>query len=182
VTEEKKISYMIAIYGLMQKVLKTHKLLDSKGKPLKIKNIEMHEQDAIALYDWLAQSLRKISEDKLNTQAQVFNAVAKSLSNEYWLNLYLLALFMTESLLENDMSTLDKNMLMPKVERMIKHVRKGIIDANGEKPEEGRQTIIDSKICSSNIHRKFSGKAELTKEVREKNRNKWKEALRNNRE
>ena len=178
-TEDRRIAYMIAIYGLMQKVLKSHELLDNKGIPLKLKNLQMHEQDAISLYDWFAQSLRRVSEHQMNVQKKVFNDMAKALQDDYLLNMYLLALFMSESLLENDMSGLDRNMLMPKVERMIKHVRQGIIDANGEKPEEGQKTIVDSKICSSNIHRKFSDKAELTKEVREQNRNKWREALRN---
>jgi len=177
--EERKIAYMIAIYGLMQKVLKSHELVDDKGRPLKIKNIKMHEQDAVTLYKWFAQALRHTHEDKMNTRKQIFNDMAKALKDDHLLNMYLLALFMAEALLDNDLSPLDKNMLMPKVERMIKHVRQGIIDANGENPEEGQQTIIDSKICSSNIHRKFSGQAELTKDIREKNRNRWREALRN---
>ena len=180
-TEDKKIAYIIAIYGLMQKVLKSHELIDERGKPIKIKlkHLAEHERDAVTLYDWFAQTLKRIPESKLNTEVRVFNAMAKALSDDYMLNLYLLGLFMTESLMENDMSPLDKNMIMPKVERMIKHVRQGIKDANEKTPEDGIKVIYDSKICASNIHRTFSGQAELTKDMRAKNRAKWKEALRN---
>ena len=180
--DDKRIAYMVAIYGALQKVLKGQDLVDDNGKPLRVKNKHMTElkQDSLKLYEWFADALKDVSEYKLNKEVNVFNDIAKSLHDNYWLNMYLLALFMAELFFEEHASPFDKNKMMPKINRMIKGVSLGISDVNDD-TIKGQQIIKDSKVAASNIYRKFTDQAELTKEVRNARLNQWKEASRNKR-
>ena len=57
---DKKIAYMVAIYGALQKVLKSQDLVDDIGKPFKVKNKHMTElkSDSLKLYAWFAEELK----------------------------------------------------------------------------------------------------------------------------
>ena len=112
----------------------------------------------------------------MQTKAKVFNNHVRSLEDAFYLNQFLMTLFM----LDQYLNTADKPTQIkigPKVRRLITTMRQGVLDNN----EDGTSVIRDSSIAGSNLFRLYNEQAELTKAVREANKNKWTEALRNKR-
>ena len=174
--KENELDYLVAMYGISYFTLKERGMLGKRAEPLKLKKHEndMKSQDAIAVYKWLAEKIKGISEHELKTRADKFNSFVRSFQDDYFLNQYLMGLFMLEAYLE-DIGGLDRNLMIPKVTRLIKIMREGVININAEK---GQAIVIDSSQAGSNLWRLFNGKVELTKELREAKRRMWAEAYR----
>ncbi len=161
---------LIAIYGILQIDLKKDKLLTATGAPLNTKGDTEPIQDAKSLYKWLAEQLITVPETTINNRKGRFNDIVRGLNQEYLLNMYLMAIFMLENYLDTYGTTAQRIVLMPKINRSVKHMRAGII----KEQDDGIRIVKDSKIGASNVSRRFTGKIELTKEMRKYRANKWK--------
>ena len=170
---ETKTNILVSIMGMFQKHLSHINLLQNSKYPIKTKNQSEFQSDALALYEFLAQKLYNVSEHQLNIKKENFNTIARKLSDDYYLNMYVLALFMLETYLESEPKHIYHRMI-PKVKRNIQYMRKNIIKENENRDIKGQAIMQDSKIGSSNIMRIFSKQPELTKEIRTLNLNKWK--------
>ena len=167
---------LIAIYGIVQKTLRQDEMLGSYGQPLKKRLVSEEDYDTVAIYKWLSQYLRGVSEHRLNERAKVFNDYVRKLTPEYWLNNFLLAIFMLEYELTEYGTTPQKIVLSPKIDRLVKVMRKGIMEVAQKDGDDGIAIVKDSKIAASNICRMMRGLPELTKQMREYRLNKWKQA------
>jgi len=176
--DENKKDYLIAIYGIFYFTLTEMKLLGEYAEPLKIRKKDKDEkkEDSIAIYKWLAEKMRGISENQIKERIQTYNGMIKKLHDDFFLNQYLMGLYMLDHYLHNEGSDLDRNLILPKVKRLIKTMRINIIRVNSEK--NGNEIIIDSSHAASNIWRMFNGKAQLTREIREARIAQWKEEKR----
>ena len=175
--KENELEYLVAIYGIFYFTLKENKLIGERAEPLKLKGTSKNQKndDSIAVYKWLSEQIKGLSTSQLKTRAGKFNDIVKALQDNFFLNQYLLGIFMLQYYLEEEASVFTKNMMMPKVERLIKAMREGIKKTNGDK---GTDIILDSSKAGSNVWRMFNGKVQLTKELREARRKMWKEAAR----
>ncbi len=163
---------LIAIYGLFQIELKSIEVLDSGGAPVVSKKHSEANFDALGLYKWLALKLKYVPEHAINKRKEVFNTIVKGLNQEYFLNMSLMTVFMMEYLITTDGSKAQKIVLMPKINRLIKFLRMGIL----EEQEEGLRIVRDSKIGASNVMAIFNGGYELTKEMRSWKADQWRKA------
>ncbi len=168
---------LIALYGIMQIEMKHEGLLTSMGAPApkKAKDLSEANLDALSLYKYLAEQLRNVPESTINSRKEVFNGIVKSIEQNYLLNMSLFGMFMFEDILERDGTTAQKITLMPKINRLIKWLRAGII----REQAEGLRIAKDSKRGASNVIRIFNGEAELTLEVRNLNAQKWRNIAQN---
>jgi len=164
---------LIAIYGILQTSLRSSGLLGEYGQPLTSKHLDEEDRTTIELYRWLAERLRRITEGTLNRRKEVFNAHVRQLEQEYLLNNFILALFLFETELGEFGTTPEKIVLMPKLNRLIKLMRVGIIALAEENGDNGISIVRDSKIAASNIARLFRGEPEITKKMREYKAQKW---------
>lgn len=162
---------LIAVYGIFQVSLKHEGFLEQENaKPLKLpKDASELDRDAMAIYLWLVEQLRDVTEKQINERKSHFNKIAKSLEKEYLLNMFLLSLFLMDKLLINE-SVARQTVLLPKVTRCINALSLGIRATQGD---NGDRIVLDSSIGASNIWRLFHGEPELTKTMREYRRNKW---------
>jgi len=153
---------LIAVYGIIQSALREEGLLGDYAQPLKAKAAD--DLDIIALYKWLSEFFKGVSEKSLNQRKEKFNEIVRSLEKEYYLNNLLLALFLFEDLVSTTATRPQQIILQPKLNRLIKYIRQEIIK------DMGFEVVKDSKIAASNIRRRFEGLPELTKKMRE---DKW---------
>ena len=165
---------IIAIYGLWQMELKKEGVLGQYAEPLNSKHDTESIEDAKAIYKWLSYQLIDVSEQAINRQKSVFNDIVNKLEQEYLLNMFMLAIFMLENMLGEDGSTPQKIVFMPKVNRLVKHMRAGIMK---HQDEEAFRIVKDSKIAAGNIIRVFNGEPELTKQMRNWSAKQWREAV-----
>jgi len=178
--KENELDYLIAVYGIFFFTLSETGIIDDKTavpKKLRKKDQTEKNQDSLAIYKWLAGKVRGISREELRKRSAIYNDIVRALEDNFFLNQYLMGLFMLDQYLELEASGIDKNMIGPKVRRTIEHMRAKIVEVNVE--HDGKEIIIDSSQGASNIWRLFNGQAQLTKEVREARRRIWKEAARN---
>jgi hypothetical protein len=176
--KENELEYLIAVYGIFFFTLTEYGLADKETaypKKLKGKDDNQKNNDSIAVYKWLSEKIRGLSGKQLQERAKKFNNTVEALKDNFWLNQYLLGIFMLQHYLENEADTYSKNLILPKTTRLIKVMREGIINTN----ENGNDIILDSSKAASNVWRMFNGKAQLTKEVRDARIRMWKEAARN---
>ncbi len=164
---------VIAIYGIMQIELKKEGVLTASAVPIEDKGYGESIQDGLSLYKWLAEQLRHTPEHAINQRKGIFNDIVRGLEQEYLLNMSLMAIFMLEYMIGEDGNTPQKIIIMPKVNRLIKHLRAGIIK---EQEPDGLRIVKDSKIGASNIMRVFNGGYELTKEMRSWKAEQWRKA------
>ena len=164
---------LVAIYGVLQLELKREGVLNPLAIPIKAKYPQSN-LDALALYKWLAEILREVQEPEINKRKNAFNNIVKGLKKEYLLNMSLLAIFMIERLLTDFSSKPQMLVYMPKVNRLIEHLRAGILQDN---PTEGTRIIRDSKIGSSNIMNIFDGGVEVTMAMRKWKLDKWRKGV-----
>jgi len=162
---------IIAVYGVLQMELKQEKVLTPLAVPIKDKNYPASTQDALAIYKFLAEKLRGVTESEINKRKDSFNNIVKGLEQEYLLNMSLFAIFMMENLLMEDGSKVQQGIMLPKINRLIDHLTEGILR---EQQEVGKRVVKDSKIGASNVMRVFRGEPELTKKMREWNKSQWK--------
>ncbi len=166
---------LIAIYGITQMSLKEEDDLDSIGKPRSNKHDNELTRDSKDLYKWLSYKLKGVTEYQINDRKGKFNEIATRLEKEYLLNMFLMAVFMFEQELDDHGTKPEKIVLAPKISRIIKKMREGIIN----KQENGQDIVRDSKIGASNIIRGFNGQPELTKKMREYKLRVWRDAAKN---
>lgn len=166
-----------ALYGIQYFTFLEKEMIDKRtGAPFKFKKNQDNEKnrDAMAIYKWIAEQIRGISESEMQKKAELFNTFAKDLKDDLFLNRYLMSLFLMDKYLETkDKAT--RLMIQPKITRLIKVMREAIIKANAN----GVDIVKDSSLMASNIWRLFNGQAQLTREVRAANTARWREAARN---
>ena len=156
------IELLAAVYGILQLSLDEAELLDKRRRPLKKKNISPHSQDVIDLYKWLSEVLRDVNNSQLSRYATLFNQRATKLHDDYTLNMTLLGVH----LFNNYLDDLPKHLqlkLGPKAERIARHFQSYTT----------QEVYKDSRIAANNLYRIHTGKAELTKAVRDANTNRW---------
>jgi len=167
---------LIAVYGIIQKSLKMSDLLDMYGRPIKKPKTNEEDRTTIELYQWLAYRLKRVSETTMNHRKEIFNDHVRKLEKEYYLNNFILAIFLFENELSEFGTTPQKIVLMPKITRLIKIMRKGIIELADKNGDDGVSIVRDSKIAASNIVRLFRGLPELTKAMRAYKADQWRRA------
>jgi hypothetical protein len=145
------IELIVAIYGLFQQTIKEQDF----------STMDMSDHDAIALYKWLGENVKHLSSEQLGEKAKKFNKIVRELENEYYLNNFLMALYIFEDLVAIEGSRSQQLVLGPKLNRLIKHIRL----------QTGLEANRDSKLAASNVRRRFNNLPELTKKMRE---HKWK--------
>lgn len=159
---------LVAIYGIIQADLRDG-YLDAYGATHKDKNDSELTSDAKAVYEWLRIYLKHLSQKDITMAGEKFNVIAISMEQEYQMNMFMLAIFMFEDELGARGTNPQKIVLMPKLNRIIKNMRSGIMTLLGD----GFDIVRDSKIGASNVVRRFHGLPELTKQMREWKRLQW---------
>ena len=165
---------MIGVYGLFQQALRNEGHLGSYGQPINNKNDDESDVDTKQIYRFLSEYLRGMSEAKLNLRKEVFNNIVRGLTKEYYLNTFLLGIFILENFVGEEGSVPQKITLLPKINRLIKHMQKGIIETQ----DDPLNTIRDSKLAASNICSLFRGGIETTKAMRKWKVDSWRKAAR----
>ncbi len=118
---------LIGVYGIFQRALRIEGKIGYYGNPITERNDDESDSDTISLYKWLSAYLAAISEVKLNERKETFNDIVRGLEKEYFLNDFLFGIFMFENLVGNSGTVPQKIVLIPKINRLIKHMKKGII-------------------------------------------------------
>ena len=176
--KENETRLLVTVFSMSQIVLREYGLLDELGRPLKLKRNQRIEKhlDAVYIYDWASEKIKEVSQYKLTEIGKEVNQMAMSLSDDYMMNKYLFVLLLFDKYLHNAAAPMDKNLLGPKVDRLVRLMRKEIVSI----PEATKDEIIkDSAILSSNVWNLFNDHIELTKEVRDARMRMWKEQARN---
>ena len=142
--EQNEIRLLVAVYSISQISLSEYGLLNKRGQPLKLprKFKTQKNVDALYLYEWATEKVVDIQEFKLQSIGREINEMAQSLSDSYMMNKYLFMLFILDNYLVEQSSGLDKNLMEPKVKRLISIMREEIKSINGTTREE---IIMDSQ-------------------------------------
>lgn len=157
----KEIEFIAGIFGRSQLEMIAVGLLNDDGSPKKEKRKEPHHEDAIKIYDHLSEKVKNIGAAKLNEMAEETNKVAKNLINDDTLiNNYLLAMMLYRLYLQEEASGLEKNMMLPKVQRQLQIYEQ----LDGEEYQKIRRT---THRVADNIWRAWNGKAQLSDELRD---------------
>ena len=146
-----------AVYGILQVALDDAELLDSHGRPdkRKIKHASIHSKDVIELYEWLSDKIQDVNSYQLEQNAGEFNKLATKLHDDYLLNMTLLGIFLLQNYVW-DMDKFSQGVIQPKLDRVQKHFTYHV----------ERDIYRDSRIAANNLYRLYTGKLELTKDVR----------------
>ena len=176
--EQNKTRLLVTVFSMSQIVLREYGLLQKNGAPLKLRQRDKTERnlDALYIYEWASMSVKDVSQYKLDEIGKEVNGMAMSLSDDYMMNKYLFLLFLFEKYLLNEADGITKNLMLPKVERLIRFMHTDIRPVNETTVGE---IIKDSATLGSNMWNLLNDKIELTKEVREARVRMWKEARRN---
>ena len=150
------------VYGILQIELKDKDLLETNGKPKK-KNIGLHTTDVLNVYNWLSEEIKDVYEKRLNEYADRFNILAKKLQDDYLLNMTLMGLWILYLYIEEYGTKPQKILLQSKIDRAAKHFSEKI----------SKDVFKDSLVAGDNLFRLYTGKPELTKEIREARVNAW---------
>jgi hypothetical protein len=150
------------VYGILQIELKDRELLETSGKP-KTKNIDLHTADVLNVYKWLSGEIKDVYEKKLNEYADRFNVLARKLQDDYLLNMTLMGLWILYLYVEEYGTKSQKILLQSKIDRAAKHFSENM----------SKDTFKDSLVAGDNLFRLYTGKPELTKEIREARVNAW---------
>lgn len=155
------LEFNVGIYGRMQLEMRELDLVDENGVPRPTKHMSAREQDAVAVYNHLSYKVRGIDSKKLHELAQRTNDIAKSLVNEETLiNNYLLAMMLMRSYLQDLAPKSEQIMVFPKINRMIDMYE----NLEGEEYAKIRKTTFR---VADNMWRVFTGKAQLSDEIRD---------------
>jgi len=153
---------VVAIYGIFQIYLKEKNMLDKTYGPKRRRNQGQDIVDIFSIYDLLSNILVDVSVSDINKLSESFNKHAKELHDEYQVNMLLLGVFLFESYIEEQPKHFQL-IYIPKVVRLSKYAQEHI----------SKEIIKDSKIAAENIYRKYIGKAEVIKKIRELNAKRW---------
>lgn len=163
----------IVCYAIAQKALEKMEMLNEDGSPKRAK--ESFDKDLVFVYDHLSRATIGVSQEDMRKKMRFFNEKAEKLHDDYKLNMSLFGFFMMDIYFNECGSKFDQGLLLPKVRRLISSARASIKEHN-ENPDD---IIMDSSIAASNMYRLYTGKPELTKEMREKRRAMWRNAAKN---
>lgn len=160
-TKEQKLDFKIGLYGRMQLEMIANDLLTKDGVPIKKKNMSSNEDDAIRIYDHLSYDLKGLGVSVLNERAERTNEVVRKLLNENAvINNYLLSMMLYRLYLQEETTKFERLMVLPKVERQIK-IYEGLEGLNFKEIRKTTSRVAD------NIWRVFTGKAQLSDEIRD---------------
>ena len=163
----KELEFIVGIYGRSQIEMIAIDLLNDDGSPKPTKNMSADEKDAIAIYNHLSYKIKGIGSKKLNELGEYSNEVAKKLINEDTLvNNYLLAMMLYRTYLQDIVGRFERDKILPKVNRQVK-VFEGLEGSEFAKTRKTTARVAD------NIWRVFTGKAQLSDEVRDLRANKF---------
>jgi len=158
-----KTNLNCTLYGIFQIELKSRKLLKEDGTLIRSSKQDVIVKDTYAIYSYFREKVQNFSSKYINASVMQFNEISKQLHDDYLLNMALLGVFMVELYLE-DASYIDKQIYLPKVRRLSQYAQ-GTVKLDIRK---------DSKIAADNVYRKFTGKLEVTKEIRTLRSKRWK--------
>lgn len=169
--EEQKLKFHVGIYGRMQIEMMAIDLVDDGGVPRPTKNMSATEKDGIAVYNHISYIVRGLSSKKLFELAQHTNEITKALINEEQLiNNYLLSAMLYRLYLQEEASKAEQIMVLPKINRIIKMYE----ELDGDEYAKIRKTT--SRVAD-NMFRVFTGKAQLSDEIRDLRANKFKRSV-----
>ena len=158
-----KTNLNCTLYGIFQIELKARNLLKEDGTLIRSSKQSETIKDTYAIYSYFREKVKDFSKKYINASVTQFNDISKTLHDDYLLNMGLLGVFIAELYLE-DASYIDKQIYLPKVRRLSQYAQ-GTVKLDIRK---------DSKIAADNVYRKFTGKLEVTKEIRTLRSNRWK--------
>jgi len=158
---DKELEFLVGIYGRSQLEMIAIDLLNKDGSPKPTKHMNQHEQDAIKIYDHLSFKLKGVGAEKLNDLAAFTNEISKKLINDDTLiNNYLLSMMLYRLYLQEIAPKYECLMMLPKVQRQVSVFE----ELEGE--EFLRTRRVTSRVAD-NMWRIFTGKAQLSDELRD---------------
>jgi hypothetical protein len=172
-TQQNKEDFLIAIHGIFYFAMLDMKVIKNTGhvKKIRQKDRTINIDDSVFLYKWLSDNVKYKNGAELQKRAEVFNSIVKSLEDDFFLNQFLMGIFMFQHYLYNEEPEVLQNKLVPKIDRLIQYMREKIIEHN---KDNGREIVIDSSQAAENIYRMFNEEPQLTKEVRKARLQMWK--------
>jgi len=176
--EQNKTRLLVTVFSMSQVVLQEYGLVQKTGEPFKLRKKDQRERnlDALYIYEWASLQVKYVPQSTISRIGIEINEMAQSLSDNYMMNKYLFVLFLFEKYLINEADGITRNLMLPKVERLIRLLRNEIVSIEGATKEE---IIKDSATLSSNMWNLLNEKVELTKEIRAARVRMWLEAKRN---
>lgn len=166
--DKEKLDYKVGLYGRMQLEMINIGLLTADGAPKSTKHMNENEEDAIKIYDHLSFDLKGVDAAVLNERASRTNEIAASLINEdTMINNYLLSMMLYRVYLQEIATKFERLMVLPKIERQIKIYEK-LDDDEYKKIRKTTGRVAD------NIWRVFTGKLQVSDEIRDLRANKFK--------
>lgn len=162
------------VYSLSQMSLIEYGLVDERGIPKKIKNRDRRVDidDSLFIYKKASEWIKHLSQKELQQNGKKINEIVFGLKDEYFMNKYLMMLFVLDHYLALNTNPIETNMMQSKVTRLIQKVKDGINSM--QENHDPKSIIIDSSYLGSNIFRMLNDEAELTKEIREARVKMWK--------
>lgn len=169
--KETLLNFHVGIYGRMQLEMVAIDLVKKNGVPKPTKNMSAVEKDGIAVYNHLSYKVKGLDSKMLFELAQHTNNIANSLLNEETLiNNYLLSAMLFRLYLQEEAPKSEQIMILPKVNRIIQMYE----ELDGEEYIKIRKTT--SRVAD-NMFRVFTGKAQLSDEIRDLRANKFKRSV-----
>ena len=177
-TKENKMSLLAAVYTICFFHFQRINIIDSKtGRPVKLpKHLKTEpNMDALAIYTYIAEQTIGRTENQIRQGAANYNELIEGLEDEYYFNNFFAGIFIVDKYITEHESRDIQIRIGSKVNRLLKYLREKILEVNKER---GAEIVTDSSYFASNVYRIFNSQAELTKEMRIANRDRWKEAMR----
>ncbi len=162
--EETRINYLVGVFGFFQLAMKDVGLLDKHGVgPAKRRKMLSHEQDALAIYDWVGEQLKEFSTTQLRPRGALMDkAVGKLLNDHKVVNNYLLALLLLRDYIDEQGSKMEQILMTPKINRLVDVVDGAVSDEDFD--ADIKRTTART---SDNLYRQYVDKAQLSDEVRD---------------
>jgi len=165
-----KRHFEIALFEIFQMILVDKEVLDKNGyPPRKLTKLTLEEQEAVKIYTWLGERIKGSSQALFDASKEEFNKYAKGLTDSVYLNMFLMALFMLDRYMIDEPINI-QIVIGNKVERLIKYLKAKITEVD----ERHEEVIYDSSMTAANIYRKYNNQAELSREIRKKRVQMWK--------
>jgi hypothetical protein len=158
-----KDSLIVAIYAGFQENLRAVGLVDDRGYPENTKTLV--DKDSLAVYKYFAEKLPSVKGDFIEL-GEKYNLAVRKLHDEYTLNNYALVVKLSEEFVLEYGTHVDSVVVLPKINRILRFM----------KTQVSRDVLIESTQAAGNMYRLMTGRPELTKKVRNANKDKWKSA------
>ena len=158
-----QLTYLVGVFGYLQLAMMDVGLINEKGiPPKKRKKLMPSEQDALAIYDWVSDQISQFSSAELRARAKrMDNAVKKLLNDHKIVNNFLLGLLLLRHLVDDGRK--DWQILMgSKINRLV-----DVVDGAISDEEFSAEIKRTTSRTADNLYRQFTGKAQLSDEVRD---------------